>query len=1378
MKNTLIHAKCPHCGKSFELESGLVGQKGRCDACDTKFIIEENMAAQVVVDRQPVRARRSDKSTASAPLFAVAIVMILGVCGYFYLSGGTETSGGVITHSAGSTVVSSELEGDNPASEKAQTIDAKTNENLANNGAEATEKLASDVGEFVVVENFENLDLNAYRKRYPDVYQGWVPSSVDQVADARNVGDYLGPLGVRIRPYSHFYQDRPAFAAIVPRSIQTENGGLGLNAAEVVQIAPGSPSEGHLQLGDLIVGIEGEMLKSGEEYRPEWKFMHKSSRMFQLMFGEKIDAAQSRGDIRLTVLRYPKTKKEHFSQEMNSNDGVVKIAKISVKAGDEISLLVDANGKNDYDHLSWLSPRLSGSNGELSLADEDKIKPISAKTGWGEVSYGKDLDGRNLGEPGFTVHAVSELIFVVPEGYDSFETSVKVASDKGDLRVRVEVADEQEHLPVAKKELWSGQGGNQNVGVQEFDVELPQGGILTLESDAFDGNIHGDGSMWMDVMLEGDFGKKSLLEIQTLELKAGYGRAVIKTDEAIEHKGVEYQQSLDIHAHGVASWHLPKGTKKVTGYFVAKSYGPVQPKIYHTNEALPLTGIHKEKLVELRYPIGKTGSFAKNYPKDCPKTEQMVKRQAEWLAVQQREDGTWPRLAGYTSDGWDTPWCALALMSSGESKYDAAVKKSAYHVAYDSVPSEWTAERAMRLIFLSEYYLRTKDEAIVAGIQTAYQQLIACCKTDYMAGHKVNGFGYGIAGQHYGTGHLALAMAVASRTPIAVDQQFMENVIRHAGEVTVNGTYAYGRGRRMARDESREHAGGNAMVGPGVLGVQIGGGHESAVKELVERMDASIGDGDNSHATSSLAFIFSSLALSAADEEVFLKHMENFRYKLTIDDNWEGGFLKSHFPLDLASGEGVTAINIRSAGSLLVLNSLKRNLAITGKKEFWKQDRIETVAVSEWGGQVHSYYLRNWCIANELLGSKAPAELKRGIGEMHALERTMELVPETRNLVMKYAPSLVDKILTDKSLSPIDAAYAVELIVGLDFKLVTTEEKGNQMVDLTVNLPLQQLNWLDSEKSKMYADSPFGLKAKVEVAAGNMGDTMEFVIDSLEGFDMDQGTRNFKQTQKLKNGSMTEFAGAARITFSLGGKEIVYKRPMKFNTEYNFSNDYNLRRMNLKLRMAPRAYFQSQPLMISGIAFDCMFPVERMATVIKPDENAAVNLHEGDEVMAEISSENFVCGWVYQLEPTQSNPVKIAKAVSHVAVDGELKGNSDALYDNKLDTAAEMRGTLEYDFGKEVTLNGLDVATEGWQNKYKIWCQKDGFWIPIVWDKYSPGTNHQPIFPSTSARLWRVEVMSDDSVKFQTLRFYFNPNLIMKEEPYPQLNDPKYFPTS
>jgi len=1226
MSESTINIACPKCGKAFKLDASTEGQKGRCDECQTKFIIE---AVEVVAAPS---ASVSPKKKNNGPMWAT-LVLLLGIGGYVaYDKLNLKYESEVVRniHPRGTKDESKPHEDVSPE-ESAEPV---------------KEKIPKLTVSFPVKTQFSPIDIREYQRTYPKVYMGWMPNKVDEAKKALQWGSYLGPLGIKIRSHVPQLQSRPAFAANVPDCIRTADGELGLNAAEVVSIAPGSPADGQLQVGDLIVGIEGEMLKSGNGYRPDWKFMHKDVRELQLMLGEKIDQAQGRGDIRMTVMRYP-------------------------------------------------------------------------------------------------------------------------------------AAGEREHLPVFRKEIWSGKGGNKSVGLQTFDVEVADSGYVTIESNKFDGNIAGDGTIWLDVTLEGDYGTKKLLGMPNEGIVAGYGRPGLTTEEPFEYQGVKYTESLNLHAQGFAKWKLPKGTKRIKGTFSALSYGKVQPKIYHTNSALPLTGIHKEKLVELHFPIGKTGSYSSTYPKDCPKSKLTVTRHTEWLAAQQLENGSWPRLAGYTSDGWDTAWCALALMSSGDSKYDAQVKKAAYRIAYETTPSEWIAERSMRLMLLSEYYLRTKDEKIVAGIQAAYEQVVDCCKTDFMSGHKVNGFGYGIAGQHYGTGHLALSIALAKQTPITVDKAIVDGIIRHAGEVCVNGHYAYGRGRRKARDDSRKHSGGNAMSGPGLLGVQIGGGHESAVKEIIERMDASIGDGDNSHASSSLAYIFGSLAIAAADEEVYLKHMQNFRYKMTIDDNWEGGYLKSAFPLDLASGEGVTSNWIRTAGYILVMNALEKNMAITGKREFWSKERIKTVAVSEWGGQIHSYYLRNWALVRELLGDQAPPELGKGLELMQRLPRTLGLVPATREIVEDYAPSMIQKIASNSSLKPEHKAYAIELLCGLDFKIYSEKKGDKQEVKLTVNYPLHQLNWLDEDKAAMFGKSAFPLKSTVEIASNNLTEIIKFETEGTKDFNLDQGTRTMSVSKPLKDTSQEQFDGMARITFKLGEHSIVYKRPLKFNIELGHSNNYNLRRLKLKLKVAPRAIFQSQPLIISGIAFDCMYPKERMPE-LKGPEGIIVNSHEGDDVWVDLASENFICPWVHQLVFTKPTQVSIFKPTKHESVRGSIIGDIEHLYDLDRATTCDLKhgkggSLIEYDFGKEVALNGLDMNYDR-SCFIRVWCQKGDNWIPLVWDNYSPNTGHHPTFPETTASKWRVEVIGGKGKKIQTLRFYHNPNKQQTRSALIQLKDAKYIP--
>ncbi|MFC4992216.1 DUF6288 domain-containing protein [Rubritalea tangerina] len=1350
-EKSTIDAACPSCGKQFKLDAELLGRKGRCDACDTKFIIEEapkRKAKKKEAVSPPPQALASAKSSSGVGVgvAAIALVGVLGV-GYFFYDTQAPSSGGTPVVTAGSLDVSKE-----PA-------------------------LAPLVESFPVVETFSEPDIRKYMQRYPDVHMGWMPSKVEQAEEAKGWGHYLGPLGVRIRSYVPQHQGRACFAAIVPDCLRGEDGRLALTAAEVVSIAPGSPAEGKLEEGDLIIGIEGEVLQSGNKYRPDWEFMHKDRREVQLMFGEKLDTAQARGDVRLSVMRYPRPSETVFSEEMVESDGKCMLSETAVRAGDEIHLIVDKKDKNDFDHFTWLTPALNGPAGSLDLSDEAKIKPMKATTGWGKVTRGKDLTGKVIAEPCLSVHGDSTLVFVVPEGFDRFTTGMQVTHGKADLRAEVRIIKQREALPVVRRPLWEGVGGNQSVGAQEFSVEVSGDGFLTLESDQFDGNIHGDGTMWCDVVLEGDYGTINLLGVPYESASPGYGRVRVELEKPHEFQGKQYAQSMYLHAHGEATWKLPEGTKRAKGVFMASSYGKVQPRVSYTNLALPLEGIHKQKVVDLRIPIGKVESFSETYPKDCAKSELTARRQVAWLAGQQRENGTWPRLRGYTTDGWDTSWCGLALMSSGDSQYDEQVKKAAYQMAYHSVPSEWTAERAMRLIFLSEYYLRTKDVGILAGVQAAYHQMIDVCKNDYMAGHKVNGFGYGIAGQHYGTGHLALGVALASRTPITVDKQLVDSIIRHAGEVCVNGTYAYGRGRRMKRDESRRHGGGHAMSGPGVLGMQIAGGHRESIKEAVERWEASIGDGDNSHATSSLAFIFSSLAMAVADEAVFLKHMQNFKYKMTIDDNWEGGYLKSAFPLDFQGGEGVTSMWIRTAGSILTLNALKHNLAITGKKELMASERIEGSVVSEWGGQVHSYYLRNWCIANELLGEKAPLALAEGIAKMQGFERDLKLVPNTNDLVQKLAPDLVREIAGDSSLDAMQRAYAIELITGLNFQLSTQVEGEKQAVQLNVFLPLQQLNWLEEDKEAFYKQSPLPLKATVAVEGSNLASAIQMKVDGLEGFNFDQGTRKLKASAALKDSGVKEFSGVAKIAFFLGGQHISYQRPLEFNKLLVTKNEANFRRFDLKLKTGPRAYFQSQPLVISGIAFDCMYPIETLPPVTAPD-GALIDVHEGDVVTVNMASENMICGTVYTLSYDAKTQVKHEVPASVKAVRGAIDGDLAAWTDHSGETVAtvkmdEGKAVLEYDFGKAVTLNGLDVKDS--RAYMRVWYHDGQQWIPLVWDSYSSYSNQNPVFPDTQAQKWRIEFFGRD-LKLKTLRFYYNRHQLTKRLPLIQSVDTKFLP--
>jgi hypothetical protein len=242
----------------------------------------------------------------------------------------------------------------------------------------------------------------------------------------------------------------------------------------------------------------------------------------------------------------------------------------------------------------------------------------------------------------------------------------------------------------------------------------------------------------------------------------------------------------------------------------------------------------------------------------------------------------------------------------------------------------------------------------------------------------------------------------------------------------------------------------------------------------------------------------------------------------------------------------------------------------------------------------------------------------------------------------------------------------------------------------------------------------------------------------------------------------------------------VYSRPLKFNIEFSHSNNYNLRRLHLRLKMAPRAYFQTQALMIAGIPFDCMYPAERMLEIQGPEAGVAVKSHEGDTVMVDLASENFICPWVHSVKFEKPSQVGIARPVKQEALIGQVEGDFNHLADFSLDTQCRFSGEnstmiLEYDFGTAVKLNGVDADFQG-SHFMRVWYQDGADWVPLVWDNYSVGTSHHPVFPDTTARLWRLEMGFSGQLDVQTLRFYHNPNVVMKRQPFPQSMNKEYLP--
>lgn len=97
------------------------------------------------------------------------------------------------------------------------------------------------------------------------------------------------------------------------------------------------------------------------------------------------------------------------------------------EAKDLYLVVTDAGNGFSCDWADWISPRLTGPQGELKLTE---LKWKSASSQWGQVRIGKNAGGGPLKiagqsyDNGIGTHAASVIHYVIPAGYDRFEAEV------------------------------------------------------------------------------------------------------------------------------------------------------------------------------------------------------------------------------------------------------------------------------------------------------------------------------------------------------------------------------------------------------------------------------------------------------------------------------------------------------------------------------------------------------------------------------------------------------------------------------------------------------------------------------------------------------------------------------------------------------------------------------------------------------------------------------------------------------------------------------------------------------------------------------------------------------------------------------------------
>lgn len=565
------------------------------------------------------------------------------------------------------------------------------------------------------------------------------------------------------------------------------------------------------------------------------------------------------------------------------------------------------------------------------------------------------------------------------------------------------------------------------------------------------GNGRGsDGYSWTPFIFKNTKTGKTL-EVDPYSYAVGHGSSSFNKTENIWN--AHAPSKLVILAPSGGDWIFTTTGKPSTGPTVEVLVKKTQPQ--SVPKALT-QAIRKEEL-----NISKLGSFSKGLALGDQKKYDVVYMLAEWLAAQQNPDGTWDRLAGWTSPIFDTALAGLALMATGDSKYDEAIKKAAEFVAFSGFLDKWSVPTASGTIFLSEYYLRYQDKRVLPSIKNQVQRMKSdMLYGDFLTGHGIHP-GYRGTGVSIGGSTMTLALAMASKTPARVEDDVLDRMLDKAQELCPSGYGPYGRTAESHEFKPNMKVGGvsSGRHGPYYIASRISGGPK-LYTEISTAMygKGPVGGADCGHSTETLSLLWAIPATRLASKAQYNKMMESYRWKLTLMRTFEGGIAFNPNRLEYMGAESVINLYIRTAAWVIGLCADREQLAITGKKEYLAKSFRNVPPVTDYDSRMLSNYKRNYGMVDQILGSRAPRSFTTLRKALDAIKPSLTCRMQLLTLMDRSAPAVAKDILAHgKSLSGTAALlnqYCAELVLGVDVRIRFWEKEGQVHCEVQAQRPL------------------------------------------------------------------------------------------------------------------------------------------------------------------------------------------------------------------------------------------------------------------------------------------------------------------------------------
>lgn len=558
-----------------------------------------------------------------------------------------------------------------------------------------------------------------------------------------------------------------------------------------------------------------------------------------------------------------------------------------------------------------------------------------------------------------------------------------------------------------------------------LSIPVKGGQQVRLRVDDGGNGIGSDGFEWSGLRLEGPGGTVPLT--RALQYTVGYGEA-------------KYDPKSSVwQAHAVSSlvFDIPRGDWELKGTGTPRWSASVGVTV-QVGGSSTLPDAVKKYVKNVTFKIPQLGSYALGFPKNCAKSKAVVHMMSEWLAAQQREDGSWERPGGYCGNHYDTGWAGLALMATGNPKYDPVIKKAAHYIAFSGSQCWWAVPQASAGIFLCEYWLRYRDNSVLPAIRNGVQRMKnEVLYGDFVTGHGIHP-GYRGTGVSIGGSHMCLFLALASKTPARTEDDVLDKMMDHAQSICPTGMGPYGRMTETFTFEPNRECGGtySGRHGPYYIASLICGGPELYTKNSrIMYGEGPIGGCDQGHSSETLSIMWALPAYWRTNPEVYYKNMEAFRWKLTLLRPFDGGMMQNPNRLELMTADPVIGTYIRTSIWITALCAERRNLAITGKPEFQAKTFRKVPPVIDTESRFLNTYVRNWSMVNAALGAKAPASLKSAIRELKNIPVEQGCRFKLINVVNNRALPIAKAIMEIPGVDQLTRATCAEMVLGMDVRI-------------------------------------------------------------------------------------------------------------------------------------------------------------------------------------------------------------------------------------------------------------------------------------------------------------------------------------------------------